>query len=273
MRLAVLLLVAALHGTALWAAWTSAPPRMSLDPRASQAVSWVELQPRPRPASEVTSPRPDQPPVRENPEAAMEPPVTESPKPPEDTPVAESPEPAQERRATRNPEPPENTPVAENPKAGEAVPATKLAVAEQVAPPREETVTENPVVDDPEPPAQAPARPSQANALAAPEETPVAEAPAVVPPRFDAAYLSNPPPKYPARSRRLGEQGRVILHVQVTVAGRPAEIEIRRSSGFKRLDEVAVDTVRRWKFVPARQGEMPIEASVLVPISFTLSRG
>jgi protein TonB len=92
----------------------------------------------------------------------------------------------------------------------------------------------------------------------------------VVPPSFHADYLQNPAPAYPALSRRLGEEGRVLLRVYVDPDGLPARVELRTSSGFPRLDDVALDTVRRWKFVPAKQGERPVAAWVLVPIAFSL---
>ena len=99
------------------------------------------------------------------------------------------------------------------------------------------------------------------------------EAPvAVVPPRFDAAYLSNPAPAYPGASRRMGEEGRVLLRVQVGADGRPTDVSIAKSSGFSRLDDVARETVlRSWRFVPARQGDQAVAGAVKVPIDFTLS--
>ena len=99
---------------------------------------------------------------------------------------------------------------------------------------------------------------------------PAAAAPAVVPPRFDAAYLQNPPPAYPALARRLGEQGRVFLRVLVTADGRAERVELKAGSGAERLDHAALDAVKRWRFVPARQGEQAVPAWVVVPISFSL---
>jgi|LNFM01.1.fsa_nt_gb periplasmic protein TonB len=93
---------------------------------------------------------------------------------------------------------------------------------------------------------------------------------AVAPPRFDAEYLNNPPPQYPAVSRRLGEQGRVMLHVLVSAAGLPLEVRLRTSSGFERLDAAALETVKQWKFVAARQGDTAVSAWVLVPIAFSI---
>jgi protein TonB len=106
---------------------------------------------------------------------------------------------------------------------------------------------------------------------AAPPQT-MAAAPAlpVVPPSFSADYLRNPAPAYPPLARRLGEQGKVVLHVLVTAEGEPDRIEVSTSSGSPRLDGAALGAVKRWKFIPARQGDRPVPAWVLVPISFNL---
>ena len=92
----------------------------------------------------------------------------------------------------------------------------------------------------------------------------------VTQPNFNADYLENPAPIYPAAARRLGEEGRVILRVLVNVRGTADDVQVRTSSGFARLDDTARDTVRRWRFVPARRGAEPVAAWVLIPISFRL---
>lgn len=115
-------------------------------------------------------------------------------------------------------------------------------------------------IQAPPPPPPAPPEPVAAKAPPAP----------VIPPQFNADYLNNPAPRYPALSRRLGEEGRVVLRVLVDERGLPARVELRNSSGHDRLDEVALETVRQWKFVPARRGDVPVSAWVLVPVSFSL---
>jgi len=89
-------------------------------------------------------------------------------------------------------------------------------------------------------------------------------------PVFDAAYLRNAIPPYPALSRRLREEGRVMLRVRVNPQGLPMSVAVHASSGFKRLDSAAREAVEGWRFVPARRGSMPIEAAVLVPLVFHL---
>ncbi len=107
---------------------------------------------------------------------------------------------------------------------------------------------------------------------AAPPPAPVAlpEPAPLTMPIFSAAYLDNPAPSYPALSRRLHEQGRVLLRVLVNPAGRADEVQVQSSSGHARLDTAARETVRSWKFVPAKRGVEPVPAWVLIPVSFRL---
>jgi protein TonB len=112
------------------------------------------------------------------------------------------------------------------------------------------------------PPPPAPVAAAPINAAAAPV--------AITAARFDADYLDNPKPVYPHASRRLGEQGKVLLRVYVSAAGLAEKVEIKLGSGFARLDQAAHDAVSRWHFVPARRGEQTIAAWVQVPITFQL---
>ena len=56
---------------------------------------------------------------------------------------------------------------------------------------------------------------------------------------------------YPKISKSMGESGTVILRVLVTSNGDVGAIEIKVSSGYQRLDDSAVDAVKKWKFTPA----------------------
>jgi protein TonB len=102
------------------------------------------------------------------------------------------------------------------------------------------------------------------------EAPPRREAPQITPPAFNAAYLQNPAPRYPLMARRRGEQGTVTLRVLVTRDGIPARVSVERTSGSGHLDSAALETVKTWRFTPARAGSEPIEAWVLVPVVFRL---
>ena len=121
-----------------------------------------------------------------------------------------------------------------------------------------------------EPPQDAPPAPPMVPVVAAPAPAPAAPPAPVVPPDLNAAYRNNPAPPYPQASRRMREEGTVVLNVLVSREGKPLAVRVARSSGFPRLDESALDSVRGWTFRPARQGEQAVESHVEVPIRFTL---
>lgn len=109
----------------------------------------------------------------------------------------------------------------------------------------------------------------QAAAPPAPSVAPRAEQ-TVTPPVFNAAYLRNPPPRYPPAARRNSEEGTVVLRVLVTTDGTASRTELDRSSGSTSLDSAALEAVRNWRFVPARRGAQNIEDWVRVPVVFRL---
>ena len=95
--------------------------------------------------------------------------------------------------------------------------------------------------------------------------------PEVEPPKFGAAYLNNPAPEYPQLARRKGEQGRVMLKVLVSEGGQPEKVQVDTSSGYSKLDQAAVEAVKKWSFIPASRSGQPVSAYVLVPIKFSLN--
>lgn len=190
------------------------------------------------------------------------PPPPPAPKPPEQV---QKPTPPKPPEQVQKPPPPKPQPVRKPPppKAAPAKPAEPVLTRSATALASSEPEPAPAIAEPP------PAAPAPAPAAAPP--APAAPAPAaVVAARFDADYLNNPAPAYPPLSRRMREEGKVMLRVLVTTDGLPGSIEVARSSGSERLDDAARNAVRRWRFVPARQGERAIEASVLVPIIFKL---
>ena len=149
------------------------------------------------------------------------------------------------------------------PRIAEPMPPMPVVVPAPLAEPK----FESPIIaiTAPAPTESPPAPPAPAVVIAAPP-------PELVPPRFDAAYLDNPAPRYPASARRALEEGRVLLRVLVSADGRPLRVDVATSSGSDALDAAAIDAVRRWRFVPARRGDVAVDASVQVPIVFSLRR-
>lgn len=165
----------------------------------------------------------------------------------------------------------------------EPPPAPSPPVPKPVAPPvRHQTAAHPPplplAIADPTPAPQAPLGVVQSPVALAPLLAPVAALPgplAAPPVRVDlpssaADYLQNPPPAYPAHSRRLGEQGKVIVRVLIGVNGLAQQVEIRRSSGFERLDRAALATVQRWRYVPGKRGGVAQAMWFSIPINYVL---
>ncbi len=108
-------------------------------------------------------------------------------------------------------------------------------------------------------------------AAPAPAPAPVAPpAPRMELPSGDAAYLQNPKPVYPAVSRRLNEKGKVIVRVLIGVDGTAQKAELYQSSGFQRLDDAAISTVTKWRYVPGKRDGVPEAMWFNVPIDFVL---
>lgn len=172
-----------------------------------------------------------------------------SDKPPQPEAVHEQPKPMPMKQKVERPQP-KPVPVKPAP--------TPVIQSEATAP------ANTPVITAPPPPKEMPP--------AAPPESPPAQAEAVQEARHDADYLHNPKPPYPRASVSLGEEGVVLVRVQVSEDGRPLQALLEKSSGFPRLDRSALETVRSsWRFEPARRGGKPFVAWVNVPIKFALT--
>ena len=83
-------------------------------------------------------------------------------------------------------------------------------------------------------------------------------------------YLVEPMLTYPRVSRELGEQGVVRLKVLVDEQGRPKDIEVARSSGYPRLDQQAVQAMKKARFQPHLEDGQARSVWVLAPLTFNL---
>jgi protein TonB len=160
-----------------------------------------------------------------------------------------------------------------------AVPAAPLPPVKplpKVEPPKPKPVLRpKPVLKEPAP--TPPPQPVAAPAASAPPPLPAAPAPVeaapvIVPPRVDASYRGNVAPPYPPASRRLGEEGTVVLRIFVNADGSVGEVVLSRSSGHGRLDQAALQAVKRWKLIPARRGSEPFATWYTLPFEFNLEK-
>jgi periplasmic protein TonB len=86
-------------------------------------------------------------------------------------------------------------------------------------------------------------------------------------------YASAPPPAYPRESLLAGDEGTVVLRVLVDIDGTPLSVEIKQSSGHRRLDDAARRQVlRKWRFRPAMRDGAAVQVYGIVPLTFSLDR-
>jgi protein TonB len=102
---------------------------------------------------------------------------------------------------------------------------------------------------------------------ASPEPTPANH---IELPSSQADYLHNPKPPYPPLSKRLGEQGQVLVRVLIGTDGVALKAELKQSSGFERLDQAALAAAMRWRYLPGRRGGVPETMWFTAPITFAL---
>ncbi|UOV05316.1 TonB family protein [Pseudoxanthomonas sp. F37] len=119
-----------------------------------------------------------------------------------------------------------------------------------------------------------------------PMPTPVPEATAPTPPEATAPLApgvtlapgdvpvpipgQTPAPEYPPAAMRSGDQGTVLVRVEVGADGVPVSVEVAQRSGSRDLDRAAVDAVRQWRFQPAQRDGQAVAGAVTVPIDFKM---
>ncbi len=89
---------------------------------------------------------------------------------------------------------------------------------------------------------------------------------------FDAAYLKNPAPRYPASAFREKAEGTVVIRTEILANGQSARVELEISSGFDSLDDAALSTIKKWRFKPAMVDGKAISQWVTIPITFRLTK-
>jgi len=129
---------------------------------------------------------------------------------------------------------------------------TEFVVEKQ---PEPEPIKEEPPAPEPEPPV-------------APE--PVKPAAPVQMSELSVACSSRPEPNYPPASRRMGEQGQVKLRVELDESGKITSVKVVESSGFSRLDNAGMATVKNWRCEAATRDGQPTRAIATQVFDFKL---
>ena len=95
--------------------------------------------------------------------------------------------------------------------------------------------------------------------------------PSVGPSPMQLEYRLAPAPAYPRRALQQRLTGTVLLQVLVGIDGRPLEVKVAQSSGYRELDEAArAQVLKRWSFQPATKNGLAVQAIGMVPIEFAL---
>ncbi len=76
--------------------------------------------------------------------------------------------------------------------------------------------------------------------------------------------------RYDETSRRRGEEGSVSIGLEIDKTGNPRNVKIKQSSGYPRLDRVALNGIRSSRFSPTIKNGMPVDSEVEYTIIFRL---
>jgi protein TonB len=141
-----------------------------------------------------------------------------------------------------------------------------------------------PVTPPPQPaaPAATAAAPSSAaptpapSSVAPPKGLPDASAELALPKPIGTNQMGKlgcriPAPEYPARSRRLSEEGTVLLKVTIGSDGRVQRAQVQTSSGYPTLDDAASRAVALGKCEPYLDAGRATAVTTLQPITFHLN--
>jgi periplasmic protein TonB len=158
------------------------------------------------------------------------------------------------------PPPPKLEPVAKL--APPVLPSVPVPVVQVAVQPNVITVTQAP------PPVEK-APPVQAAPVAPPAPPSVSTVPKTI--TSGVTFIQEPQPVYPQMSKRMGEQGKVILRILVNEKGQPDQVTVQTSSGSSRLDEAGRQAAQRALFKPHVEDGRPVPVYVLIPLTFELS--
>lgn len=86
-----------------------------------------------------------------------------------------------------------------------------------------------------------------------------------IPPRH---HPNNQAPRYPLPALGQRAEGRALVRAEIRPDGGVGQIWVKQSSGFPTLDAAALETVRAWRFYPARRHGLAVAMWMDVPIEY-----
>lgn len=229
----------------------------------TQEVAPVPPESQPIMVSVVEAPVPQVAKAPDTPEPPK--PEVQPPAPPEPQ-VQPEPDPAPPEKAEPEPEP---EPVIEKPPVPAPKPKPKPKPQPKPKPhPVKETPPPKPVEQPPAPPSPPAGTPDGATTTQAPRQGPPRDQPVTV---SNIEYLGpGPAPVYPMASKRRREEGRVTVLVVIDTQGTIEKATVVSSSGFPRLDEAALDALRRVRFKPYTRNGVAYTVQARIPFDFNI---
>jgi TonB family protein len=89
--------------------------------------------------------------------------------------------------------------------------------------------------------------------------------------KFSPAKIDGPKPHYPISSRRLREEGQVMVRLCIDSAGEVEKAHIQQSSGYPSLDHSALIALSKWRFSASSKSlDTSFEGCFRFPVRFTL---
>lgn len=88
--------------------------------------------------------------------------------------------------------------------------------------------------------------------------------------QYNSRELNNRMPPYPVMARKMRQEGTVVLNTEVLENGSAGEVRVAVTSGSELLDKVALETVKKWTFHPAKKDGVPYVQKLRIPITFRL---
>lgn len=141
------------------------------------------------------------------------------------------------------------------------LPSVPVPVVQLAAPPAIIAVTQSEALAE--------KAPALAPAMVSAPPAPVSSMPKTI--TSGVEYIQAPQPVYPPMSKRMGEQGKVVLRVLVSESGKAGDVQIQSSSGSARLDEAGRQAAMRAVFKPHLEDGRAVAVYVIVPLTFQLS--
>lgn len=94
----------------------------------------------------------------------------------------------------------------------------------------------------------------------------------MTPPSYSLGTRLTPKPIYPELAQQRNQSGQVVVHAWVNEKGEPIpdKLKVISSSGYPLLDDAAIRCMLRWRFNPARLGDVAVPGDVKVTLVFDL---